>query len=63
MVQLSYPYTTTGKTTALTKQTFVQIYVSASKYAVQVCYSFSAKEQASFNFKAADTLHSDSRAQ
>ena len=33
------------------------------KYAAYVCYSFSSKEQASFNFMAAVTVHSDSGAQ
>ena len=33
-VQLSHPYTTTGKTIALTKQTFVSKVVSAFQYAI-----------------------------
>ena len=32
MVQLSYPYMTTGKTIALTRQTFVGIYLSHTKF-------------------------------
>ena len=39
IIQLSYPYTTTGKNIALTR-----------KYAVQFRRSFSSKEQESFNF-------------
>ena len=34
--------------------------VSAFEYAVLVCHSFSSKEQVSFNFMAAVTVHSDS---
>jgi len=56
MVQLSHPYMTIGKTIALT---FVGKLVSAFKYAVQVCHSFSSKEQASFNFTAAVTICND----
>jgi len=56
MVQLSHPYMTIGKTIALT---FVGKLVSAFKYAVQVCHSFSSKEQASFNFMAAVTICND----
>ena len=37
--------------------------VSAFQYAVQVCHSFSSKEQASFNFMAAVTVCSDFGAQ
>ena len=33
--------------------------VSALKYAVYVCYSFPSKEQASFSFMTAVTIHSD----
>ena len=32
---------------------------SAFKYAVQVCHSFSSKEQASFNFMGTVTVHSE----
>ena len=46
ILQLSYPYMTTGKTIALTRKTFVSN-VSAFKYAIQVGHSFSSKEQAS----------------
>ena len=37
--------------------------VSSFKYVVYVCHSFPSKEQASFNFMAAVTVHSDFRAQ
>ena len=33
--------------------------VSALKYAVYVCHSFPSKEQASFSFMTAVTIHSD----
>jgi len=62
MVQLSHPYTTTGKTKALTRQTFVGKVVSL----FLICclgHSFSSKEQASFNFMAAVTIYSDFGAQ
>ena len=50
MVQLSRPYMMTGKTIALTLWTFVSKMMSLLfKYTVQVCHSFSSKEQASFN--------------
>ena len=57
IVQLSYPYMTTGKTIALTRRTFVGKVMSLffnmlSRFAI---YSFSSKEQASFNFMAAVT--------
>ena len=57
-VQLSHPYVTTGKTIALTRRTTVGKVMSAFQYAVQVSHSFSSKEQASFNFMAAVTVHS-----
>ena len=62
MVQLSHPYMTTGKTIALTRQTFVGKVVSL----FLICclgHSFSSKEQASFNFMAAVTILSDFGAQ
>ena len=37
--------------------------VSAFQYAVKVGHNFSSKEQASFNFMAAVTIHSDLEAQ
>ena len=48
MVQLSHPYMTTGKTIALTVQSFVGKVMSL----LWVFHSFSSKEQASFNFVA-----------
>ena len=59
MVQLSHLYMTTGKTIALTIQTFV---------GKVMCLLFnmlssSSKEQVSFNFMAAVTVHSDFGAQ
>ena len=44
-------------------KTVLYISVSAFKYAVYVCHSFSYKEQASFNFLAIVTLCSDLEAQ
>ena len=52
MVQLSRPYTTTGKTIALTRRTFVGKVTSLLFNTVEVCYSFCSKEQASLNFTA-----------
>ena len=51
MVQLSYPYMTTGKSTTLTRQTFVGkgmslLYNKQSRFVTD----FSCKEQASFSF-------------
>ena len=63
MVQLSHPHMTTGKTIALTIHTFVGKVVFACLCIVQVCCSFSSKEQASLNFMAAVTVHSDFGAQ
>ena len=60
IVKLSHPYMTTGKTIALTRQTFVGKVMSLIfYYAVQVGHRFSSKEQASFNFMAAVTICSD----
>ena len=58
IVQLSHPHTTTGKTIALTRWTFVGN-VSAFLYAVKVGHNFSSKKQASFNFMAAVTICRD----
>ena len=60
MVQISYPYMTTGKTIPLTIWTFVSkvmplLFDTASK----VCHSFPSKEQAFLNFMAAVTFRSD----
>ena len=57
MVQLSHPYTTTGKTIALSGWTFV------GKVMSLLFNSFSSKEQVSFNFMAAVTIWSDFGAQ
>ena len=60
IVQLSHPYMTTGKTTALTRRTFVGKVMSLlfNKLS-RLGHSFSSKEQASFNFMAAVTICSD----
>ena len=50
---------TTGKTTALTTDICWQGDVSAFQCAVYVCHSFSFKEQVSFNFIAAVSIHSN----
>ena len=62
MAQLSYPCMTTGKTTALTRQTFVSKVMSLlfnmlSKFVIAF------KKQTSSNFMAAVTIHSNSGAQ
>ena len=54
---------TTGKTIALTRRTFVSKVMSLCFLICYVGHSFSAKEQASFNFMAAVTICSDSGAQ
>ena len=64
MVQLSHPYMTTGKTISLTRWTIVGKLMSLllnmlSRFVID----FSFKEQTSFNFMAAVTVHSDFRAQ
>ena len=60
-VQLSHPYMTTAKTTALTRWTFVGKVMSLlfNMLSGWVGHSFSSKEQASFNFMAAMTICSD----
>ena len=64
MVQLSHPYMTTGKTIALTRQTFVSKVISLLfNMLSRLGISFSSKEQASFNFMAAVTICSDFGAQ
>ena len=60
MVQLSHPYMTTGKIIALTTQTFIGKVMSLlfnmlSRFVI----AFFARSQASFNFMAAVTVHSD----
>ena len=62
MVQLSYPCMTTRKTIALTRCIFISN-ASTFSYTVQVCHSFSSKEQVSLNFMAAVTIRSDFGAQ
>ena len=57
IVQLSYPYMTTGKTIAFDLMGICwQSNMSAFYYAVYVCHSFSSKEQASFKFMVAVTI-------
>ena len=63
IVQLSHPYMTTGKTIALTRQTFVGKVLSLLFSKPSLCHSFSSKEQESFNFMAAVTICSDFGAQ
>ena len=58
MVQLSHPYMTTGKTIALSIQTFVGK-VMALLFNMLIGHSFFSKEQASFNFMAAVTICND----
>ena len=58
ILQLSHPYMTTGKTIALTRQTFVGKVMSLH-FNVLVGHNFSPKEQVSFNFMAAVTICSD----
>ena len=61
MIQLAHLYLTTGKTIALTRQIFVSKVVSLlfNMLSRLVGYSFTSKEQASFNFMAAVTICSD----
>ena len=60
MVQLLYLYMTTGKTIALTIGTFVGKVVSLLFNMLSRFFnSFYSKQQASFNFVAAVTVHSD----
>ena len=64
MLQFSHPYTTTGKSTALTIQTFISkvmslLFNTLSRFVI----AFPFKEQASFNFMAVVTVHSDFVAQ
>jgi len=55
IVHLSHPYTTIGKTIALTRWTFVGKVMSL----VFIGHNFSSEEQASFNFMAAVAICSD----
>ena len=60
IVQLSYPYLTTGKTIALTRWTFVGKVMSLLfNMLSRIARSFSSKEQVSFNFMAAVTICND----
>ena len=59
IVQLSHPYMTTGKTIALTIWTFVGKIMSLLFNMLSIGYTFSSKEQVSFNFMAAVTICSD----
>ena len=59
IVQLSHPYTTTGKTIALTRWTFVGKVMFLLFNMLCVGHNFSSKEQESFNFMAAVMNHSD----
>ena len=54
---------TTGKTIALTIQTFVNKVMSLLFNTLSRFHNFPSKEQASFNFMAAVTVHSDFGAQ
>ena len=62
LVQLSNPYMTTGKTIALTRQTFVgkvmSLFFDRSRLVIDCCLFFS-KEKVSFNFMAVVTIYSD----
>ena len=58
----SHLYMTTGKTIALTRWTFVGKVMSLF-FNTLSCHSFSSKEQVSFDFMAAVTIHSDFGAQ
>ena len=63
-VQLSHPYMTTGKTIALTRWTFVGKVMSLFFNVLsRFFHSFPSKEQVSYNFMAAVTIHSDFGAQ
>ena len=59
MVQLSHPYMTTGKTIALTRWTFAGKVMSLLFSMLSIGYTFSSKEQSSFNFMATVTICSD----
>ena len=60
IVQLSHPYINSGKTIALTIWTFVDKMMSLLFYMLsRFVITFFPKKQASFNFMAAVTIHSD----
>ena len=60
VVQLSYPYMTTGKTIAMTKRTFVGTVLSLLfNMLSRLVITFLWKSKLSFNFMAAVTIYSD----
>ena len=61
-IQLSHPHTITGKTIALTRQTFVSKVMSLL-FNTLSWHNFSSKEQVSFNFMAAIIICHDFGAQ
>ena len=64
MIQLSHSYMTTEKTTALTIQTIaIKVISLLCNMLSRMIMAFYFKEQASFNFTAAVTIHSDFGAQ
>ena len=63
MVQLSHPFMTARKTIALTIGTFLHEVMSLLFNTLSRFHNFPSKEQASFNFMAAVTVHSDFGAQ
>ena len=68
MIQLSHSYMTTGKTIAFTTWRFLAkcclcFSICCSYFQYEVYHSFPPKEQGSFNFMAAVTIHSDFGAQ
>ena len=64
IVQLSHPYMTTGKSTALTRWTFLGKVMSLFfNILSMLVITFFSQEQASFNFMAAVTICSDFGAQ
>ena len=63
MVQLSHPYMTTGKTTALTRWTFVGKVMSLFFNMLSRFVTAFLLKSASYNSMAAVTIHSDSGAQ
>ena len=64
MAELSHPYVTTGKTAALTRQTFVKKVMSLLfNILSKICHSFPSKEQESLNFMATVIIHSGFGAQ
>ena len=62
VVKISHLYMTTGKTIALTRYTFAGK-MMCLLFNVQVCHSFSSKEEMSFNFMAVVSVCNDFGAQ